>query len=139
MNTLTTFEAVACTMGHTNHVLALHKRILEAEARHPSNWMACGFCPTNAQNPTAIAYRCSRQGAQTQLQTLLSKRDPWIDELDVCIYLATYDDIRGLCYYRGHVLGEGTPMAAFEYFRAHCAKFGVSADDWLALLRSKRL
>jgi hypothetical protein len=101
--------------------------------------MSCGFCATNAQNPTAVAYRSSRVGTQSQLQSLLSKRDPRIDGLDVCIYLATYHDGYGLCYYQGDVLGEGTPVTAFECFRAHCAKFGVNADNWLALLRSKRL
>jgi len=128
----------AFVVGHVGDVYKLHRRILRAEMERPANHFSHNTLRTDRRGIAAAAYHCAQSQMHPHLEAVLGDEDPWIDSLDVCVYLgvAKEDEVEWdtLCYHRGTLISSNAEAGfALGCFRQRCEQY------WLDLSRCVRL
>jgi hypothetical protein len=138
----TYLEVSAYAVGTPQAVRELTRmaRRAEAHARIPAEQFSAVAQVTGRADIWAVAYHSGLSGYPPVLRSFLWQRNPAVDALDTCVYVACFAECYfsgALCYRRGRVLAaehrEPIPPSqdkAYRAFVAQCASLRVQPRTW---------
>ena len=144
----TYLEVSAYAVGTPQAVRELTRmaRRAEAKARIPAEQFSALAQVTGRMHIWAVAYHSGLSRYPPVLRSFLLQKDPAVDVLDVCVYVACFMECyftRALCFRRGRVLAAEHREAvtesqnkSYRAFVAHCVSLGVQPQTWRGRLGS---
>ena len=128
----------AFVVGQARDVYQLHRRILRAEIDRPADHFSHKRLPTHRSGIASAAYHAAQSQMHPHLEAVLGDDNPWIDALDVCVYLgvAKEDEVEWdtLCYHRGvSISSNAKGGVAVGCFRQHCEHYGLDLSRCVRL------
>ena len=138
----TYLEVSAYAVGTPQAVRELTRLARRAEAQAPicAEQFSAIAQATGRIHIWAVAYHSGLSSCPPMLQSFLLKKDPAVDVLDACVYVACFKEnyfTRALCFRRGRVLAAEHREAigqsqdkAYRAFVARCGLLGVRPRSW---------
>lgn len=138
----TYLEVSARAVGTPQAVRALTRMAERSEANAPirAEEFSAIAQVTGRMRIWAVAYHSGLSRYPPRLRSFLLKKNPAVDVLDVCIYVACFSECyftQALCFRRGRILAaehrEAVPHSQNKAYRAfvkHCASLGVRPQTW---------